>query len=67
MLSKPVIFTRYARDRMQDAERGIVTDEEVLSVLLEPQASYTGVDGKSNTLGEVNGKRLRVCFVEEEN
>jgi hypothetical protein len=25
-----------------------------------------GIDGKQNVLGEVNGKRVRICFVEDE-
>lgn len=50
---------------MVDPERGIITEEEVLSILANPTASYVGIDGKQNVLGEVNGKRVRVCFVEE--
>lgn len=52
---------------MADPDRGIITEDEVLSVLANPDVSYVGVDGKQNVLGEVNGKRVRVCFVEEEN
>lgn len=66
MLAKPVAFTRHARERMADAERGTVNEDDVLAVLANPQANYTGLDGKPNVLGEVNGKRLRICFVEDE-
>ncbi len=50
---------------MSDPERGPITEQEVLSVLNNPTATYLGVDGKSNAIGEVNGKRIRVCYVEE--
>lgn len=66
-MAKPVVFTRHARHRMADPNRGIITEDEVLSVLANPAVSYVGIDGKQNVLGEVNGKRMRVCFVEEEN
>ena len=46
---------------------GSRTEEEVRSVLAHPNVRYVGIDGKQNVLGEVNGKQVRVCFVEEEN
>jgi hypothetical protein len=61
-----IIFTQHARARMADPHRGVVTEEEVRSVLTSPTVSYIGIDGKQNVLGEVNGKRVRVCFVEDE-
>jgi len=63
---KPVVYSRHARDRMSDPERGPVTEDEVEFVLENPSVSYVGDDGKPNVLGEVNGKRIRVCYVEEE-
>jgi hypothetical protein len=39
--------------------------EEVRSVLASPTVSYVGIDGKQNVLGEVNGKHVRICFVED--
>lgn len=63
--SKPVVFTRHARDRMSDPARGLVSEGEVLAVLADPGVHYVGVDGKQNVLGEVDGKRLRICYVEE--
>lgn len=51
---------------MADPERGIITEEEVLDILANPNVRYVGIDGKQNVLGEVSGKRVRVCFVEEE-
>jgi len=65
VLAKPVVFTQHARHRMTDPNRGIITEDEVLSVLANPDVRYVGIDGKQNVLGEVNGKRVRVCFVEE--
>ena len=35
------------------------------SVLASATVSYVGIDGKQNVLGEVNGKHVRICFVEE--
>jgi len=60
-----IIFTQHARARMADPNRGVVTEEEVRSVLANPTVSYVGIDGKQNVLGEVNGKYVRVCFVED--
>jgi hypothetical protein len=51
---------------MADPDRGIVTEDEVLFVLANPDVRYVGVDGKQNILGETNGKQIRVCFIEEE-
>jgi hypothetical protein len=51
---------------MADPNRGIVTEEKVRSVLANPSISYVGIDGKQNVLREVNGKRVRICFVEDE-
>jgi hypothetical protein len=51
---------------MADPHRGIVTEEEVRAILASPTVRYIGIDGKQNVLGEVNGKRVRVCFVEDE-
>jgi len=34
-------------------------------VLASPTVSYVGIDGKQNVLGEVNGRHIRVCFVED--
>ena len=51
---------------MADPDRGILTEDEVRTVLANPGATYTGMDGKQNVLGEVHGKRIRVCFLEEE-
>ncbi len=62
---RQVIFTRHAHERMADPNRGVVDEDEVRFVLANPHVSYVGVDGKQNVLGEVNGKRVRVCFVEE--
>lgn len=62
---KPVSFSQHARIRMEDSDRGLVTEDEVRAVLANPDVSYTGVDGKLNALGEVAGKRLRICFVQE--
>jgi hypothetical protein len=64
--TKPVEFTKHARDRMTDPERGEVTADEVITVMSSPEASYVGSDGKSNVLGEVNSKRLRICYIEED-
>jgi hypothetical protein len=61
-----IVFTQHARARMADPNRGIVTEEEVRSVLANPTVSYVGIDGKQNVLGEVNGKQVRVCFVEDQ-
>jgi hypothetical protein len=61
-----IVFTQHARSRMADPHRGIVTEEEVRSVLATPTVRYVGIDGKQNVLGEVNGKRVRICFVEDE-
>ena len=60
-----IIFTQHARARMADPHRGVVTAEEVRSVLASPTVSYVGIDGKQNVLGEVNGKHIRICFVED--
>ena len=60
-----IIFTQHAHARMADPHRGVVTEEEVRSVLASPTVSYVGIDGKQNVLGEVNGKHIRICFVEE--
>ena len=60
-----IIFTQHARARMADPNRGIVTEEEVRSVLAHPAVRYVGIDGKQNVLGEVNGKHVRICFVED--
>ena len=60
-----IIFTQHARARMADPNRGVVTEEEVRSVLANPTVSYVGMDGKQNVLGEVNGKYVRICFVED--
>jgi hypothetical protein len=51
---------------MADPYRGIVTEEEVRSVLANPAVRYVGIDGKQNVLGEVNGKHVRICFVEDQ-
>jgi hypothetical protein len=51
---------------MADPNRGIVTEEEVCSVLASPTVRYVGMDGKQHVLGEVNGKRVWICFVEDE-
>ena len=62
-----IVFTQHARSRMADPNRGIVTEEEVRSVLASPTVRYVGIDGKQHVLGEVNGKRVRmICFVEDE-
>jgi hypothetical protein len=50
---------------MADPHREMVTEEEVRSVLANPNVSYVGIDGKQHVLGEVNGKQVRVCFVED--
>jgi len=50
---------------MADPHRGVVTEEEVRSVLASPTVSSVGIDGKQNVLGEVHGKHVRICFVEE--
>ena len=60
-----IVFTQHARARMADPHRGVVTEEEVRSVLANPTVSYVGIDGKQNVLGEVNGKHVRICFVED--
>jgi hypothetical protein len=64
-IAKPVVFTRHARDRMADPARGLVSEAEDLAVLGNPDVRYVGVDGKQNVLGQVSGKRLRVCYIEE--
>ncbi len=61
-----IVFTQHARARMADPHRGIVTEEEVRSVLANPAVRYVGIDGKQNVLGEVNGKQVRICFVEDQ-
>jgi hypothetical protein len=61
-----IVFTQHARARMADPYRGIVTEEEVRSVLANPAVRYVGIDGKQNVLGEVNGKHVRICFVEDQ-
>ena len=60
-----IVFTQHARSRMADPNRGIVTEEDVRSILARPTVCYVGIDGKQNVLGEVNGKRVRICFVED--
>ena len=40
---------------MADPHRGVVTEEEVRSVLANPTVSYVGIDGK----------HVRICFVED--
>ena len=35
-------------------------------MLASPTVSYVGIDGKQNVLGEVNGKHIRICFVEDQ-
>jgi hypothetical protein len=50
---------------MADPGRGVVSEEEVVAVLASPGVSYVGLDGKQNVLGEVNNKRLRICYTEE--
>jgi len=60
-----IVFTHHARSRMADPHRGVVTEEEVRSVLANPTVSYVGIDGKQNVLGEVNVKHVRICFVED--
>ena len=62
---KRIIYTQHARDRMQDANRGMISEADVEDVLANPAASYVGIDGKLNVLGESNGKRIRVCYIEE--
>ena len=61
-----IVFTQHARARMADPHRGIVTEEEVRSVLANPAVRYVGIDGKQNVLGEVNGKQVRICFAEDQ-
>jgi hypothetical protein len=41
---------------MADPHRGVVTEEDVRSVLASPTVSYVGIDGKY----------IRVCFAEDE-
>jgi hypothetical protein len=48
--SKPVVFTRHAKQRMADPGRGTVSEEQVLAVFANPGVSYVGVDGKLNVL-----------------
>lgn len=60
------IFTQPARARMADPHRGVVTEEEVRTVLASPAVSYVGIDGMQNVLGEVNGKHIRICCVEDQ-
>jgi hypothetical protein len=62
-----IVFTQHARSRMADPNRGMVTEEEVRAVLASPTVRHVGIDGKQNVLGEVHGKRVRICFVEDEN
>ncbi len=50
---------------MADQGRGVVTEDEVLYVLQNPNVRYTGIDGKQNVLGEINGKQIRVCYIED--
>ena len=64
-LAKPVVFTHHARERMADPGRGTVSEAEALTVLANPDVRYVGIDGKQNVLGEVGGKRLRICYVEQ--
>ena len=64
-MPKPIRYINHALDRMADPSRDPVSADEVESVLAAPDVSYTGVDGKSNVLGAVNGKRIRVCFDED--
>ena len=61
-----IVFTQHARSRMADPHRGIVTEEEVRSILANPNVRYVGIDGKQNVLGEAHGKQVRVCFVEDQ-
>jgi len=60
-----IVFTQHARARMADPSRGVVTEEEVRAALASPTVSYVGIDGKQNVLGEVHGKYVRICFVED--
>ncbi len=66
MPSKEIKFTQHARDRMNDPDRGVIFESEVEEVLANPTASYLGVDRKQNILGEAGGKKIRVCYIEEE-
>ena len=61
-----IIFTQHARARMADPHRGVVTEEGVRAVLASPTVSYVGIDGKQNVLGAVNGKYIRICFIEDQ-
>ena len=60
-----IVLTQHARSRMADPNRGMVTEEEVRAVLASPTGRYVGIDGKQNVLGEIHGKRVRSCFVED--
>ena len=61
---RDIVFTQHARARMADPNRGVVTEEGVCAVLANPTVRYVGIDGKQNALGEVNGKYVWICFVE---
>ena len=64
---KKVVFSQHARERMADSTRGLITEAEALAVISDPDVSYFGIDGKQNVLGRINGKRIRICFMEENN
>ena len=65
-MNKRIIITKHAKMRMSDPGRGVLTEDEVMSVLRNPDVSYFGVDGKSNVLGIAGGRRIRVCFDEDD-
>ncbi len=65
-LEKPIEFTSHALTRMSSLERGPISRDEVIQVVRNPDASYTGIDGKLNALGNAGNKQLRVCYTEEE-
>jgi hypothetical protein len=51
---------------MREPDRGPISEDDVAHVLANPVVSYVGKDQKKNVLGEAGGKRLRICYVEDE-
>jgi hypothetical protein len=60
---KPIVYSRHARGRMRLYD---ISRQDVVQVLEKPDREETTILGRMNVFREVNGKRLRVTYVEEE-
>jgi hypothetical protein len=56
------IFTAHARDRLR--ERGI-SAEEVRLALSNPDMTYPGTKGETNSMRIIHGRNIRVVFMDE--